>query len=88
MDGLNVDIDIGESTNNLLSFDEGNNSFSGLATSTNSDNTIITSSVNSLEGSAWMPLQLCYGIPLFDDNLNIEVTRKVNSSQFLSLLLV
>lgn len=43
-------------------------------------------SVSSLENSdswsqdasnAWVPLQLCYGIPLFDGDLNEEITRKV-----------
>lgn len=26
----------------------------------------------------WYPLQLCYGVPLFDAALNEEITRKVN----------
>lgn len=40
-------------------------------------------SVSSLESSqdpsncTWLPLQLCYGIPLFDGDLNEEITKKV-----------
>ena len=35
-------------------------------------------STSSLEtSSTWLPLQLCYGIPLFDGELNKEITKKV-----------
>jgi Protein of unknown function (DUF1390). len=85
MDALNVYTETDDSTNNLLSYDGENNSFNGLSSKTNCDNTIVTSSVHSLDGSAWMPLQLCFGIPLFDDDLNIKVTRKVIHFSFLLL---
>ena len=33
---------------------------------------------NEQNPSSWMPLQLCYGIPLFDLELNESVTKKVS----------
>lgn len=38
------------------------------------------SSCNSDVSNLWVPLHLCYGIPLFDGQLNEEITKKVNSS--------
>jgi len=32
-----------------------------------------------VDTSCWFPLQICYGIPLFDDKLNEEVTKKIIS---------
>ena len=30
-------------------------------------------------GPEWMPLHIYYGVPLFDDKLNVEITRKMVS---------
>lgn len=35
--------------------------------------------------SSWLPLQIFYGIPLFDDELNIEITRKLVSASICKL---
>ena len=45
---------------------------------------------NAVEAStlseSWTPLQLCYGIPLFDEEVNADVTRKVRPHKRPSLI--
>eukprot|EP00111_Clytia_hemisphaerica_P023891 TCONS_00070365-protein len=62
-----------------------NDSFDNIqrlnSNSSSIDNLLVESvAVNGLNNADWIPLELCYGIPLFDDELNIEVTRKMVKS--------
>ena len=57
------------------------NNIQGFNSQCSQDSVKSTANINDNDDeSVWMPLQICYGIPLFDDNLNIEITRKLVSA--------
>ena len=48
----------------------------------NEDVQFSNESLHFSTNDVWVPLQLCYGIPLFDHELNKQVTFKVSSLLF------
>lgn len=66
----NDSIRIGNSNDN-----DGDDGLISRGTSTTNNAAMDTQHLSPSD--SWTPLQLCYGIPLFDEDVNADVTRKV-----------
>ena len=75
-----MDFEAKTTNDNLLLEDDVDNELKNLENNRDNDVTMTTSTSSTnggLDSSVWTPLQLCYGIPLFDEEINADVTRKV-----------
>ena len=69
-DNLNID------NSDIINKSDSNGIDGGLISRGTSTTSNVAMDTQNLSDS-WTPLELCYGIPLFDEDVNADVTRKV-----------
>ena len=69
-DNLNID------NSDIINKSDSNGIDGGLISRGTSTTSNVAMDTQDLSDS-WTPLELCYGIPLFDEDVNADVTRKV-----------
>ena len=77
------DEDITDSSDNIrINNNSNNDDDDGVDLVSRATSTASNVAMDTQQSDSWTPLQLCYGIPLFDEDVNADVTRKVFISLF------